>query len=159
MKSQKIPKISDELYDDIFQLAKKSIRHRHAHILHKTGAEFNEVFNLMLNNSYMHPHLHPSAEKIEEIHILRGSVCFFFFDDYGNIMKKINLRAEEENFISVPAFSWHTYVITSEVALTYETMIGKYDPKTWKTLAKWAPEEQSGNSFIYLKDLKNHVKF
>ena len=157
MKSQNLPVISDALFNEILQLAKKSKRHRYAHILHKDGAEFNKVFNIMQHNSYMHPHLHPSAEKIEEIHLLKGSVCFFFFDDYGNVIEKIHLEAEKENFISVPAFNWHTYVITSEIALTYETMMGKYDPKTWKKLANWAPDEQSGKSMQYLKKLKKYA--
>ena len=157
MKSQKLPNISDELFNKILHLAKKSNRHRHAHILHKSGAEFNEALNIMEHNSYMHPHLHPSKEKVEQIYIIKGKVCFFYFDDNGNIIEKINLCAEGENHISVPAFSWHTYVITSEVALTYETMMGKYDPKTWKKHANWAPKEQSEKSYHYLQKLKNHA--
>ena len=157
MKAYKVPNISDELFNEILQLAKKSNRNRYAHILHKYGAEFNEVFNIMLHYSYMHPHLHPSSEKIEKIHLLRGSVCMFLFDDYGKVTEKIHLDAEADNLISVPAFSWHTYVITSEVALTYETMMGRYDPETWKKTANWAPDEHSKKSLQYLQKLKKYA--
>ena len=53
----------------------------------------------------------------------------------------------------MPAFTWHTYAITSEIAVTYETMMGRYFPSTWKTFAEWAPKEQSGESIEFLKHL------
>ena len=149
----KIPKPKKEIYNLMLNLANKSIRHRYCHVLHKQGAEFNQVFNLMYHKSYMQPHLHPGEEKIEKIYIVKGSLCFFYFDDNGNIKEKINLEAGGRNFISVPAFSWHTYAMTSEITLTYETMMGKYNPATWKTLADWAPKEQSAESNDFLKKL------
>ena len=39
------------------------------------------------------------------------------------------------------------------VAVTYETMMGRYNPSTWKTFAEWAPKEQSGESNKFLKKL------
>ena len=53
----------------------------------------------------------------------------------------------------MPAFTWHTYAITSDVAVTYETMMGKYNPSTWKKFAEWAPKEQSEESVNFLKRL------
>ena len=37
------------------------------------------------------------------------------------------------------------------------TMMGKYDPKTWKTLASWAPTEGTVESLEYLQFLKNEA--
>ena len=155
----KPPKLKEELFKKMFNLSKNSIRNRYCHILHKKGAEFNKVFNLMLYNSYMQPHLHPGEEKIEKIHVVKGSLCFFFFDEEGKVKEKIYLKANGKNYISVPAFSWHTYVMTSKVVLTYETMMGKYHPSTWKTLAHWAPKEQSPQSINYFKDLQNLANY
>ena len=149
----KIPKPKADLYKKMSVLARESIRHRACQILHKKGAQFNQVFNLMEHNSYMQPHLHPGEEKIEKIYVIKGSLCFFYFDDYGKIKEKIFLEETGRNFISVPAFSWHGYVMTSELTLTYETMMGKYNPATWKKLADWAPQEQSEEASDYLKDL------
>ena len=151
----KIPKPKADLFNQMTVLAKNSIRHRTCHILHKQGAIFNKVFNLMGHNSYMQPHLHPGEEKIEKIYVIKGSLCFFYFDDNGKIKEKINLEETGRNFISVPAFSWHGYVMTSDLTLTYETMMGKYNPATWKKLADWAPKEQSDESSYYLKNLQN----
>lgn len=155
----KIPKPRKEIYYQMLDLANKSIRHRNCHILHKQGAEFNKVFNLMSNKSYMQPHLHPGNEKIEKIYIVKGSLCFFYFDNNGKIKEKIHLDAAGRNFISVPAFSWHTYAMTSNITLTYETMMGKYNPATWKTLADWAPKEQTKESIDYLKRLQDLAKY
>ena len=117
METHKIPNLSDEIFVEMLHQAKKSIRHRYSYVLHKQGAEFNKVFNLMQHNSYMQPHLHPGKEKIEKIHIIKGSVCCFFFDDYGKVTHKIDLKTNGKKFISVPAFTWHTYAITSEMQL------------------------------------------
>ena len=92
MKSQKLPNISDELFNKILRLAKKSNRHRHAHILHKSGAEFNEALNIMQHNSYMHPHLHPSKEKVEQIYIIKGKVCLSLLTDKGSPIQNIGIN-------------------------------------------------------------------
>jgi hypothetical protein len=59
--------------------------------------------------------------------------------------------------IEVPAFTWHTYVIMSDFAITYETMMGKYDQKTWKDFFAIAPAESSHESLVYLNKLKEGV--
>jgi hypothetical protein len=41
----------------------------------------------------------------------------------------------------------------SDFAITYETMMGKYDPNTWKTFADWAPKENTVESSAYLMGL------
>ena len=56
--------------------------------------------------------------------------------------------------IAVPAFMWHTYVMLTEYAVTYETMMGKYDPQTWKNFFSIAPEENALNSQEYLQNLQ-----
>ena len=37
----------------------------------------------------------------------------------------------------------------------YETMMGRYEPSTWKDLAGWAPAEKSSASDGYLTALKD----
>ena len=111
MENHKIPNLSDQLFIEMLDQAKNSIRHRYSYVLHKPGAEFNRVFNLMRHNSYMQPHLHPGKEKIEKIYIIKGSVCCFFFDDFGRITHKIHLKTNREDFISVPALHNICYYI------------------------------------------------
>jgi cupin fold WbuC family metalloprotein len=139
---------------DGLRLAKLSPRHRYAKILHQPGAYFNEVFNFMMRDSYMQPHQHPGSEKIEEIHIVEGRVKILFFDNDGKVTISAHLAADQTRVVRVPAFAWHTYVISSDYAITYETMDGVYEPATWKALAPWAPIETATEAVSFLDGLR-----
>ncbi len=153
----KIPVLTEkEIIDGLYQ-ANTSSRRRHPKILHQQGAEFNEVFNFMMFDSYMQPHLHPGAEKIEKIYLVQGKVAVLFFDDNGSVTKSTLLQREGIDMIAVPAFTWHTYVILTASAITYETMMGKYEPQTWKEFFTISPPENSQESKEYLYLLKNKV--
>jgi cupin fold WbuC family metalloprotein len=142
-------------YSDFFEEAECSERKRVPKIMHKKGDYFNSVFNFMLEDSYMHPHLHPSKEKIEKMYLIEGSFCLIIFDDHGNIIEKTILKEDVRDYIAVPAYTWHTYVMLSERVIVYETMEGKYEPDTWKEMADWAPLEGSPDAISYLEYLKN----
>ena len=134
-----------------FILANSSVRKRNTLVLHKSGDYLNKVYNFMLKDSYMHPHLHPGKEKIEKIEIVEGKIAIFFFNDNGDI-KNIDKLSEGQS-VFVPSFTWHTYIMLTDKVITYEKMNGIYDPKTWKELANWAPEENSEDSTVYLNNL------
>lgn len=152
-----IPVLTEQEKKEGIQLADASVRRRHPKILHQKGAEFNEVFNFMMTDSYMQPHLHPGDEKIEMIYLVQGKVAVLFFDDNGSITKCTLLEKEGIDMITVPAFTWHTYVMLTNSAITYETMMGKYDPQTWKDFFTIAPAENIPESIDYLKYLKNEA--
>jgi len=138
--------------------AESSPRRRHPKILHQPGDEFNEVLNFILENSYMQPHLHPGPEKIEHIYVLEGKLAVLYFNDHGEVINVTLLEKGGTEMVAVPAFTWHTYVMLSPSVITYETMMGKYDPKTWKDFFTIAPEENTDESIIYLKSLKVKAK-
>ena len=157
MNHSNIPNLPEQDIQEGLAQARVSSRHRYPKILHKPGDEFNKVFNFITRDSYMQPHLHPGDEKIEEISIVKGHVAIFFFDDSGDVTEILNLKKEGVDSVRVPAFTWHTYVMLTDEVVTYETMMGKYDPMTWKRLAAWAPEETTANSQAYLNSLKKMV--
>jgi len=157
MNLQAIPKISEQERIEGLLHAANSPRRRHPNILHNPGAEFNRVINFIMDDSYMQPHLHPGVEKIERICLVRGKVAVLFFDDLGAVINCVVLEKEGLDFVDVPAFAWHTYVMLSKHAITYETMMGKYTPETWKKLAEWAPAESSHACHDYLDGLKTKV--
>jgi cupin fold WbuC family metalloprotein len=152
-----IPELSEQEIQDFLKLANGSERRRYPKLLHSPGDEFNCVFNFMMQDSYMQPHLHPSEEKIEKIYLVRGKVATLFFDEQGEIKKGIVLENGGVELIEVPAFAWHTYVILTDYAVTYETMMGVYHPDTWKKTSGWAPLENTKDASIYLQRLRSEV--
>ena len=133
--------LSHEDISHYFNAANNSVRRRAHKIMHAQGDYHNAVYNFMLKDSYMMPHLHPGEEKIEHIHVLIGELLMLFFDDSGAITSFKHLSASDDNVIVVPSYTWHTYIMQSERVLTYETMDGIYHPETWKHNAPWAVEE------------------
>ncbi len=153
-----IPELTSHEISENLINAEKSPRRRYPKILHKPGAEFNQVFNFNMHDTYMQPHLHPGDEKIEEIFVVQGKICVIYFDNRGAITKKTFLEKGKTEMVRVPAFTWHTYVMLTPFAISYETMMGKYEPQTWKTLADWAPSENAKESTEYLQFLKTEVE-
>ena len=158
MYNSQIPQLTENEIKEGLSKAKDSLRRRYPKILHNPGDEFNRVINFMMSDSYMQPHLHPGAEKIEHIHILQGTIAIFYFDNHGVIINCIILEKGQQELIEVPAFTLHTYVILSEYAITYETMMGKYEPKSWKEFTDYFPIENSIESKAYLAELKGEAK-
>ena len=157
MKNIQIPPLSEQQIHDGLLLANNSLRQRHPIILHSPGDEFNRVLNFIMQDSYMQPHLHPGIEKIEKIYLIKGKLAIFYFNDQGEVKKCTILREGGQKMIEVPAFTWHTYVMLSEYVITYETMLGVYDPINWKELAEFAPHENSCESNTYLTILKEEA--
>jgi len=155
MNDVQIQQLSDQEINDGLLSARSSARHRYPKLLHNPGDEFNRVFNFIMQDSYMQPHLHPGDEKIEEIYLVQGKIAVLFFDDQGTVVKLVLLEKGRIEYVEIPAFTWHTYVMLSESAISYETMMGRYDPKTWKEFAEWAPSENSPESLKYLNFLKD----
>ena len=62
MTGSQTPKLSEEEINKYFDLSENSERRRAPKILHNKGYYLNKVFNFVLSDSYMHPHLHTSEE-------------------------------------------------------------------------------------------------
>ncbi len=157
MKIMEIPKLEQSELNNLLNLATNSERRRAPKILHKPGASFNEVINIVMRDSYMQPHNHPSNEKIEKIYIIQGKMAVVFFDKNGTMNKSIILESGVRDLIEIPAFSWHTYVALTDYTVSYETMDGIYDPKTWKEFALWAPKEGTQEAIEYLANIKKEA--
>lgn len=157
MSTEKLPKLSYNEISAYFNKAKKSERKRFPKILHKRGEYNNRVINFVLKDSYMQPHLHPGVEKIEKMYLLKGSFALILFDENGGIRKTIILKKGQREFVSVPSFTWHTYIMLSNEVVIYETMEGVYEPSTWKKMAPWAPEEKDQTASKYHASLKSKI--
>tara|TARA_B100000768_G_C11015848_1_gene264016 strand:+ start:43 stop:531 length:489 start_codon:yes stop_codon:yes gene_type:complete len=149
-----IPNLTSEDKKFYFNQAELSKRKRSPYIIHKKSDEFNQVFNFILEDSYMQPHLHPKSGMIEKMHLIEGSFKLIFFNNKGDAQEIFNIEKLGER-IQVPANTWHTYIMTSKSTIIFETMMGVYNPKTWKKTPDWAPDENSKKAEKYFKNLKN----
>lgn len=152
-----IPSLNDSEIKSNFLKAKNSIRKRFPKIIHKNGDYENKVFNFMLHDTYMQPHLHPGKEKTEKMYLVLGSFMLFFFDDFGKIIKKQTIEFNSQQYVEVPPYIWHTYIMLSEKVIVYETMDGIYNKKTWKKMASWAPVENSKEALLFFNNLRQSV--
>ncbi|MCW8899142.1 MAG: WbuC family cupin fold metalloprotein [Gammaproteobacteria bacterium] len=157
MNTEKIPELSSDEINQHFSEARNSERKRSPKILHNQGDYHNKVFNFVLEDSYMQPHLHPGEEKIEKMYLLSGSFALITFDDSGEVTDIYILKNGGRESIDVPAFTWHTYVMLTKEVIVFETMEGIYNPSTWKEMAAWAPSENTPDAIAYLEMLKNKV--
>jgi len=154
MEDAHIPQLSRQEIDAFLSRAASSPRRRVPKILHEPGDVLNRVVNFMMQDSYMQPHLHPGEEKIEKIFLIEGRIAVLMFDDRGAVKDLVMLEDGKVEYVEIPAFTWHTYVMLSAHAVSYETMMGRYEPETWKEFAEWAPSEGSPESVTYRDVLK-----
>ena len=91
------------------------------------------------------------------MYLIQGSFALIIFDNSGNIVNIHILEEDKNEFISLPAFTWHTYVMLSDEVIIYEEMDGFYNPNTWKKMALWAPMENTSEAIVYLKELRTKI--
>ncbi len=93
-------------------------------------------------------------ERAESITCVEGRIGVIYFDDLGAIKNLVCLSPGAQENIIVPPLTWHTYVVLTEVGLTFETMTGVFEPETWKQTPTWGPLEGTEESVRYLTQLK-----
>ena len=157
MNTELVPDLPPDEVQYYFLEAEKSERKRFPKILHNQGDYDNRVVNFVLDESYMHPHMHPGDEKIEKMFLVEGSFALVLFDNSGEISDSFILAKGGIESIDVPAFTWHTYIMLTEKVVIYETMEGVYEPSTWKEMASWAPLENTPEAHQYLRLLKTKI--
>ena len=157
MSTNRMPELSLDDINYYFDLAYNSERRRSPKIMHKKGDYINKVFNFILSDSYMQPHLHPGSEKIEKMYLIKGSFALIIFDDKGNVKETVVLSKGKKEFVAVPAYTWHTYIMLTNEVIVYETMDGVYEPSSWKEMASWAPKENTVEASNYLETLRNNL--
>ena len=91
------------------------------------------------------------------MHLVYGSFALITFDDNGKVTGTNILEKDKNEFVAVPAFSWHTYVMLSDKVIVYEEMNGVYEPSSWKEMASWAPKENTPEADKYLESLRTNL--
>lgn len=120
--------IDNQLLDDLTVQAKLSPRLRMAYDLRNTPEDNSQrILNAMEPGTLMPIHRHLSSS--ETVVLLRGKICWHFFDDSGNETEKILLDANGAvRCLNVEKARWHSLECFESGSVLLETKDGKYEP-------------------------------
>lgn len=150
----KVKPISRQIISEVSGQAQTSSRKRKNYNYHESYADpINRMLNAVEPGSYVQPHKHENPDKREVFILLKGKLAVFFFDDLGNVTKKIILDNNENFGVDIPSKIWHTIVALEPGTVVYEIKDGPYSPEDDKNFAKWAPKEGGESCEEYLRNL------
>ncbi len=149
--------IDDRLLDAATAQARTSVRRRHMHRFHQADAEpVQRMLNALEPESYIAPHRHPDADRVEVFVALRGRLGVLEFDDAGTVRHAVVLDPRgPTRGIEIPPGVWHTIVALDPGTVAFEVEPGPYDPARAKEAAPWAPPEGDPRAPAYLARLRD----
>jgi cupin fold WbuC family metalloprotein len=116
-----------------------------------------KFFNMMRIDSYIQPHRHLGAAKLETLIQIEGEFLVVLFDDCGGITRVLKLGDSNDfrvSAVEIPPDRWHTVVCVSDYGILFELKEGPYVEELAKEFAEWAPKP--GSEFVeeYLAGLR-----
>lgn len=110
------------------------------HLSHDDAVQ--RMCNAFEPGTYVAPHRHPGRNPFELFVVLTGEAALLRFDDRGQVLERVVLRAGGPIYaIELPASDWHTVVSLASGTVLFEVKAGPYVPVTDKDFAPWAPRE------------------
>ena len=120
---------------------KKAKKKRARICLHKSIKDkLHEMFIILSKETYIRPHKH--LNKAESLHVIEGSADVIFFNDYGEVVKKVRLSKKENFYYRLSNSAYHTFKIRTKNLIFHETTEGPFI-KNKTCYAKWAPNEKN----------------
>ncbi|MEN0051933.1 MAG: WbuC family cupin fold metalloprotein [Bacteroidota bacterium] len=152
--------ITEAQIEALLERSRLSPRKRMILPFHKSD---NVLLHRMLNaiqpQSYIPPHRHVTSQKSESIILLRGAICYFTFDESGNILEKYHLKAGTLRFgVDTEPSIFHSFIALEEDTVIYEVKNGPYVRETDKDFPEWSPTEGSEEATNYIKQLYQEAK-
>lgn len=138
------------------EASRQSPRRRIIQPFHRADeAGLHRMFNAVQPGSYIAPHRHLDPPKDESWIVLQGAVAFFTFDDQGNIVDCLAVRAHSDVFgVDLVPGVYHTFFALEPDTVVYEVKTGPYAPNNDKAFAPWAPREGEPGVAAYLAQLE-----
>jgi cupin fold WbuC family metalloprotein len=120
--------IDKKLLDDLSAQAKASPRLRQAYDLRNTLEDNSQrMLNALETGTIMPIHRHLASS--ETVVLLRGKICWHFYDDAGNETESIVLDANGEvRCINVEKARWHSLECLESGSVLMESKDGVYKP-------------------------------
>lgn len=152
--SEPIQLITSGLLERTIERARSSPRLRMNHNFHASDdANLHRFLNALVRGTYITPHRHATPPKPESFLVLNGRVAFFIFDEDGKISQCHRLGEDGLIGVDIPAGTWHSMAVLSEIAVIYEVKPGPYVPTSDKDFAPFAPREGDAKAGDYLNRL------
>ena len=110
--------------------------------MHKNdNSRLHEMIIILSKGTYIRPHKH--LNKAESLHVIEGSADIIFFDDNGNILKKVRLGIKNKKlnfYYRLSSSVFHTFKLRSKYFIFHETTEGPF-LKSSTVYANWSPSE------------------
>ena len=120
--------IDNKILDELSAQAKASPRLRQAFDLRNTPEDNSQrMLNALEPGTIMTIHRHLASS--ETVVLLRGKMCWHFYDDLGNETESIVLDANGDlRCINVEKARWHSLECLAEGSVLLESKDGRYEP-------------------------------
>ena len=120
--------IGKKLLDDLSAQANASPRLRQAYDLRNTPEDNSQrMLNALEPGTVMPIHRHLASS--ETVVLLRGKICWHFYDDAGNETESVVLDANGDvRCINVEKARWHSLECLAEGSVLMESKDGRYEP-------------------------------
>lgn len=128
--------IDQKLLDELSAQAKASPRLRQAYDLRNTPEDNSQrMLNALEPGTIMSIHRHLASS--ETVALLRGKICWHFYDDAGNETESVVLDANGDvRCINVEKGRWHSLECLAEGSVLMESKDGRYEPLKEEELLK-----------------------
>jgi len=142
--TEDIVEVDQEQIEELKKRADSAPDRKFRLCLHRSAeAILHESIIVLREDGYVRPHRHPRG-KDESYHIVEGELIVYFFDDDGNVIRRIEMgeRASGKTFFyRLGADVWHMGVPKSKFVVYGEAFLGPYNKALDVEFAPWSPEE------------------
>lgn len=120
--------ITQALLDSLTEQAKANPRLRQSFDLRNTPEDNSQrMLNALEPGTIMPIHRHLASS--ETVVLLRGKICWHFYDDAGNETESVVLDANGDvRCINVEKARWHSLECLESGSVLFESKDGKYEP-------------------------------
>jgi cupin fold WbuC family metalloprotein len=148
-----IVEVTSATVEELKQKAKAAPRGRYRLCLHRsTQDQVQEMVIVAPRGTYFRPHRHP-AGKSESYHVVEGSMTVFFFNDAGEVIRRIDMAAHgtagadsgggKTYLYRLSNRIWHIPVPTSDFVVYHEVYCGPFDRDADCEYAPFSPPEEA----------------
>lgn len=130
-------------------------RGRAVHCFHAPGDAVQRMVNALSLHTYIQPHCHTGLGRSEVCIALTGRAAVLCFSADGDLRdRRVIAPGSALLGVEVPPGVYHTIIALQPHTTLYEIHQGPYDAATHKTLASWAPPEESAAGAGWLEAMR-----